>query len=224
MDINGQITYPTAKKWRFWQRNKKYRPFPIERISDNNNKFIGYFTGLSVEIQDENEICTIYDNGCYGISSKTKGTPRAIYAKEVPKRKFDEADESVSANKIYRKEVNTTIHPEHIDDKPINLENDLIPRETLWLQASEINKKSLDLPDHLNLFPEEAFFLHYSLKCLRIIDYFSNVELTTAEILDHFCSLKTNFITHFIAYQYFRSQNWVVKCGLKYGGDFRKSD
>lgn len=73
----------------------------------------------------------------------------------------------------------------------------------------------------LHLFMEEAFFLHHSLKCLRIMDLDSR-ELTTEDILNRFCSVKTDFIIKYVSYVFLRSKNWIVKSGLKFGGDFRK--
>lgn len=68
---------------------------------------------------------------------------------------------------------------------------------------------------------EEAFFLHHTLKCLRIMDL-DDRELQTEDILKKFCSVKPDFIIKYVAYVFLRSKNWIVKSGLKFGGDFCK--
>lgn len=78
-----------------------------------------------------------------------------------------------------------------------------------------------DLKEDLSLFLEEAFFLHYSLKVLQILDEAGN-NLTTENFLKDCLKVKPNFITCFVAYQYFRVKNWVVKDGINFGSDFCK--
>lgn len=83
-------------------------------------------------------------------------------------------------------------------------------------EAAEILQEKI-----LHLFMEEAFFLHHSLKCLRIMDL-DNCELKTVDILNKFCSVKPDFIIKYVSYVFLRSKNWIVKSGLKFGGDFCK--
>lgn len=73
----------------------------------------------------------------------------------------------------------------------------------------------------LHLFLEEAFFLYHTLKCLRIMDL-DDRELKTEDILKKFCEVKPDFIIKYVSYVFLRSKNWIVKSGLKFGGDFRK--
>lgn len=70
--------------------------------------------------------------------------------------------------------------------------------------------------ENLILRPEEAFFLNYSLKCLTV-EGFSTEDL--------YCKLRNdneNFLIRFVAYQYFRAKNWVVRTGVNFGCDFCK--
>lgn len=76
------------------------------------------------------------------------------------------------------------------------------------------------IEESLALLPEEAFFLHYSLRCLRVLDFDQTHEFTTEEMLTKFCECDPKFIERFVVYHYYRSKNWVVKSGLKFGGDF----
>lgn len=78
------------------------------------------------------------------------------------------------------------------------------------------------IEETLALFPEEAFFLHFSLKCLKVLNFDQTHEFTTDELLERFCNLNPKFIERYTAYHFYRSKNWVVRSGLKFGGDFRK--
>lgn len=95
--------------------------------------------------------------------------------------------------------------------------------------AVEKNEPTLNLmadpfpiEETLSLLLEEAFFLHFSLRCLKIIDFDQTYTFTTEELLEAFCKIDAKFIQRFVVYHYYRSKNWVVKSGLKFGGDFRK--
>lgn len=71
----------------------------------------------------------------------------------------------------------------------------------------------------LQLTFEESFFLVFALGCLRVVD-FQGKFLSIEETWDHFCREDVYFIQKYVIYHYFRSKGWVVKPGLKYGGDF----
>lgn len=255
---------PKVKRWHFWQEDNEVCPFPITRISELNDKIVGYFTGMSVEVFDQVDIATLYDDGCYGIGSKTKSTPKIFYSHpgNLTKRRLDhnvgaiprkstaknKNSSNLDGNVIETDEMNqecdqqgieTSISTAKMAEISMNVDEIQIPQDSgdgkglgrvengpnsdiCGAQHKVSTERSLGMKESLNLYLEEAFFLHHSLKCLTITDFFENVELTTNEILTRFCSVKHNFITSFVVYQYYRSQNWVVNCGLKYGGDFRK--
>ncbi|GAB0086443.1 tRNA-splicing endonuclease subunit Sen2 [Sergentomyia squamirostris] len=71
----------------------------------------------------------------------------------------------------------------------------------------------------LILMKEEAFFLHFCLQCLTLVNDQDEVQSTRA-IFQRFCSQKKNFISTFVAYQYLKSKKWVIKSGLKFCTDF----
>ncbi|XP_050081519.1 uncharacterized protein LOC126568887 [Anopheles aquasalis] len=71
----------------------------------------------------------------------------------------------------------------------------------------------------LSLFLEEAFFLMHKLNILRIKTN-SEKELSVSEVFAKFRSIKKDFVASYCAYLYLKSKNWVVKCGLKFGGDY----
>lgn len=189
-------------------------PFPIADISEEifDCKHTGYFTGTGVEIFDTATIKMFFENGSFGISSKTKAVPLILY-KQKPQKTITR--EQYNQRLALQIELNLNENENHL----INvLEKDFVKQKTT---ETEI-QNPFDFEESLVLFLEESFFLHYALRCLSIIDFISNKELSTDEILNKFCKIKPTFITHYVSYHYLRSKNWVIKSGLKFGGDFRK--
>lgn len=117
--------------------------------------------------------------------------------------------------------------PLEVDENSINAENETV--EPMQVDEHEKPEPELNLvadpfpiEETLALLPEEAFFLHYSLRCLHVMDFDQTHELTTHEMLEKFCNNDSKFIQKFVVYHYYRSKNWVVKSGIKFGGEFRK--
>jgi hypothetical protein len=54
-----------------------------------------------------------------------------------------------------------------------------------------------------------------------IIDLFGNC-LSLEGVWQLICKSQKDFFQKYVAYHYFRSRGWVVKPGIKFGGDFRK--
>ncbi|XP_076302092.1 tRNA splicing endonuclease subunit 2 [Lasioglossum baleicum] len=82
-----------------------------------------------------------------------------------------------------------------------------------------IECESFPVQETLHLTFEETFFLLYGLGCLNLIDFDGNL-LDIDSAWHFFCKADKNFIPKYVVYHYFRSKGWVVKPGLKYGGDF----
>ncbi|KAG7564586.1 tRNA intron endonuclease catalytic domain-like [Arabidopsis suecica] len=66
---------------------------------------------------------------------------------------------------------------------------------------------------------EEAFFLFYKLKCIKISLRGRSLENEVA-LWRSMRSFKTNFAISYKAYSHLRSKNWIVRSGLQYGVDF----
>ncbi|CAA7025041.1 unnamed protein product [Microthlaspi erraticum] len=66
---------------------------------------------------------------------------------------------------------------------------------------------------------EEAFYLHYNLKCIRIHLHGRCLE-NEAETWMYMRSKRPNFPVFFKAYSHLRSKNWVLRLGSQYGVDF----
>ncbi|KAL3527260.1 hypothetical protein ACH5RR_011916 [Cinchona calisaya] len=66
---------------------------------------------------------------------------------------------------------------------------------------------------------EEAFYLYYYLKCIKVIGE-NNREMNSGELWMYMTSKCENFPIMFKAYSHLRMKNWVVRSGSQYGVDF----
>ncbi|XP_076289094.1 uncharacterized protein LOC143213277 isoform X1 [Lasioglossum baleicum] len=83
----------------------------------------------------------------------------------------------------------------------------------------KVESGSFPVQETLHLTFEETFFLLYGLGCLNLIDFDGNL-LDIDSAWHFFCKADKSFVQKYVVYHYFRSKGWVVKPGLKYGGDF----
>lgn len=215
-NMNLELSQPKAK--RFCSANATYNPFPVNKIG-GEQKFTGIFTGLNVHIVDESSIQEIFTNGCFGVSSQTKANPRT--------QTTDPHVEVVSQLRYERKLEWMT---KYSNQNPHNVRlkvvvNDVVPARN-WINAETDTTNIMDDPfpieDTLVLTLEEAFFLHFTLDCLRIVNLDQTLEFTTDEVIQKFCEHTNRFVERYVAYHYYRSRNWIVKSGIKFGGDFCK--
>ncbi|XP_052864568.1 tRNA-splicing endonuclease subunit Sen2 [Anopheles cruzii] len=71
----------------------------------------------------------------------------------------------------------------------------------------------------LSLFLEEAFFLMHKLNILKLRTIYGK-PLSVAEAFERFRQVKKDFVAGYCGYLYLKAKNWVVKSGIKFGGDF----
>ncbi|KIL91344.1 hypothetical protein FAVG1_04960 [Fusarium avenaceum] len=90
--------------------------------------------------------------------------------------------------------------------------------------------------EHLQLMPEEAFFLNFGLGALTVTDPASGSRLSSLELLKLFrqnsyfpprvepedpaLQPDDNFLVHYAVYHHFRSLGWVPRGGIKFGVDW----
>ncbi|EFZ04376.1 tRNA intron endonuclease [Metarhizium robertsii] len=91
--------------------------------------------------------------------------------------------------------------------------------------------------EHLQLMPEEAFFLTFGFGALSVTDPASGKSLTTKEMLTLFRQYSyfpprtgcpdepelgpdDGFLVHYAVYHHFRSLGWVPRAGIKFGVDW----
>ncbi|XP_039756073.1 tRNA-splicing endonuclease subunit Sen2 [Pararge aegeria] len=77
----------------------------------------------------------------------------------------------------------------------------------------------VQLQEKLMLTLQEAFFLLYGLGCLKIVNNKNNI-LNVQECWNLFSESESNFVEKYVVYHYFRSKGYVVKPGIKFGGDY----
>ncbi|OMO77242.1 tRNA-splicing endonuclease [Corchorus olitorius] len=66
---------------------------------------------------------------------------------------------------------------------------------------------------------EEAFYLCFSLKCLKVVSK-DGCTKSDEELWEYMKSKKEVFPISYKAYSHLRNKNWVVRSGLQYGVDF----
>ncbi|XP_047031584.1 tRNA-splicing endonuclease subunit Sen2 [Helicoverpa zea] len=75
------------------------------------------------------------------------------------------------------------------------------------------------IQEKLMLTPQEAFFLLYGLGCLQIVSL-DNTLLNIEKCWDIFTTADSKFVNKYVVYHYYRSKGYVVKPGIKFGGDY----
>ncbi|TMW50874.1 hypothetical protein DOY81_004061 [Sarcophaga bullata] len=90
------------------------------------------------------------------------------------------------------------------------------------LQSShckEVSENENGNGENLCLGLEEAFFLSYYLKVLKICDM-DGKEMPLETFLQEALEVNAEFVESVASYLYLKSKGWVVKSGLKFGGHF----
>lgn len=107
----------------------------------------------------------------------------------------------------------------------------------LRVQVNGSTKTVVDVinREHLQLTPEESFFLTFGLGTLAVTDPYSGQTLSTQELLKLFrqhshAPARTgpdddlfpddNFLVHYVVYHHFRSLGWVPRPGIKFAVDW----
>lgn len=67
---------------------------------------------------------------------------------------------------------------------------------------------------------EEAFYLCYSLKCIKIVVEEDNHIFDLEQLWNYMKIKRETFPNSFKAYSHLRAKNWVVRSGSQYGVDF----
>lgn len=198
--------------------NINYKPFPSVKTST------GIFNGFSVEIFEKEDIKNLYENCFYGKGSFSRSTPACLKSNQIT---------VITENQLkMRNEWKEKFNLEVMEDPEI-VQLELPPQTLDSTEETEdpsTKKRKIDtisvenpyrIQETLDLFLEEAFFLHHFVHCLTIKDLHQNV-IQTEDLWKQFCSLKHNFVDCFVAYLYLKSKNWVIRTGAKFGVDFRK--
>ncbi|KAI9892470.1 MAG: hypothetical protein M1814_001427 [Vezdaea aestivalis] len=125
-------------------------------------------------------------------------------------------DDSISA-------ASTTVKEKSIDDLAVSPD----------ITQTQVDNTPIFNEEHLQLEPNEAFFLAFALGVLQIFLSAGNQPLSILDLLTIFRRQSTFpplsstapllpddlFLTSYAAYHHFRSLGWVVRSGIKFGVD-----
>lgn len=115
--------------------------------------------------------------------------------------------------------------------------SEIKPANTTQILTSEGSGRSVEAADvkldeeHLQLNPEEVFFLTYGLGVLEVSD--QGISIPTSSLFKLFCHQSTSpspdipsiqpddpFLLRYVVYHHFRSLGWVVRPGVKFAVDY----
>ncbi|XP_023026152.1 tRNA splicing endonuclease subunit 2 [Leptinotarsa decemlineata] len=202
-----ELTEPRPKKCCKLSKNL---PLPVILKKDGTvHRINGFFNGFSVCITDKEDMKKIISMGYFGKANLSRNYPQfgdkrteILRNRQYKKRKaWSEQTSSKDIRKIIvvpdseddNEDYFTNLRPEYqIDRSGL--------KETVWLSL------------------EESFFLSETVKCLNIFNG-KNI-LSSEECWKLFSEADPHFKQNYIVYFHFRAKNWVVKPGIKFGGDY----
>lgn len=199
---------PRRKKY---YKPNKHLPLPMFENYNKLREYSGVFNGFSVIIENPDEMFQIYLNGYFGKGNLSRSYPNFIENDKnvsiIRKRQF--LKRKFWSDKFAQKKIHKILVVPDSDSDNEDYFRNLKP---------EYQIDSSYLKEHLQLSLEEAFFLFDAVKCLKI--YQNKANLSSEEAWMLFSQSEKSFIPNYAVYYYFRTKNWVVKSGLKFGGDF----
>ncbi|XP_026475285.1 tRNA-splicing endonuclease subunit Sen2 [Ctenocephalides felis] len=186
--------------------------------------FIGVFNGFGVTIKNVNAVDNLYNNGFFGKGSLSRSLPLEINKnKNVPKilkqRQYISRETLLSNTNISFGDRNLDKFIVLPDSDNEDIETDIEVLKSTYSDLPSYIKQTESYRESYFLSLEEAFFLTFGVGCLKIQNELGEL-LTTEQIWKLFLNTQPDFVHKYIVYHYFRSKEWVVKSGLKYGSDF----
>lgn len=198
---------------------KKSLPLPLFQNYDNEPiKFVGKFNGFSINIENLQEMEKLYYNGFFGKANLSRGFPcfsknSLEHIEILRERQFKRRTEWKKALMADTKTQARQVLVVPDSDSETEVDDYFTNLKAQYQIDNSVVKETV------NLSLEEAMFLTSALDCLNIFDL-NDKLLNTKEMWELFNESDPYFVQNYIAYYYFRSKNWVVKSGIKFGGDF----
>ncbi|XP_070152998.1 tRNA-splicing endonuclease subunit Sen2 isoform X2 [Polyergus mexicanus] len=164
---------------------------------------------------EEDDVCVIINNQKF---DNIKSSPKPNDDKNCSEEKKEEEElcelnyydfKSDCANENDNQHGKLLVLPDSDSDTE-NYLKDIKPK---------IESEGFPIREALRLTFEETFFLLFGLGCLQVV-HFDGSLLDINNAWLYFCKEKPDFLQKYVVYHYYRSKGWVVKPGLKYGGDF----
>ncbi|XP_065095204.1 tRNA-splicing endonuclease subunit Sen2 [Ochlerotatus camptorhynchus] len=226
--MKRHLRRPIAKAKKFTPPNlADIDPLPVDsRETAPNKRFVAIFTGLTVEVCDSVGIQKLALGGCFGQGTLSRSFPASVRDRGaqrsnelvVRRRQLDRREEwrrkygQVGGSNC----VNVRVMEEDVEKQ---LADGAIGQRQLKYALVGKEVDPFPIPENLSLFFEESMFLVRELKCLEVRTL-EGATMPEILLLETFSKLKRNFLVSYVAYVYLKSKNWVIKSGLKFGGDF----
>lgn len=174
-------------------------------------KFKGIFNDFCVVIENEEDMKNIISMGYFGKANLSRSYPQFNQTKTeiIRERQYNRRKDWVEKFPKKTMKNKVIVVPDSDEEK-----GDYVTNLQPQYQIDESNIK-----ENVWLGLEEAFFLASAIKCLDI--YYEGKCLSMKETWAIF-SGDSQFIQNYVVYYHFRAKNWVVKPGIKFGGDFCK--
>ncbi|XP_058454102.1 uncharacterized protein LOC131432068 [Malaya genurostris] len=212
---------------------KRYTPaalttvdsLPRNATETSGSKFVGIFTGLSVEVCDPEAIAQLSLGGCFGQGTMSRSFPASIRNREqaevplemIRERQLIRREEWSRKYGLSTSKDKTKVYVmSEVIEKQI--EQEVLPIREFKNNADTVYN-SYPVQENLSLLFEEAMFLTDKVGCLEVFTL-DGVQLPPERLLLKITECTNNFITSYVSYIYFKSKNWIIKSGLKFGGDF----
>lgn len=188
------------RKRQFLKRNYWYKKF-----ADNHGKSV------------VDKLLTDMD----GLISKIKHDSRKIGNKDVIDLVSSDDSNSASNDAFDSEQGHFDNFEPHSDQELVAIVPDSDTEEGNYIENLKpkccIN--NIKLQEKLMLSLQEAFFLSYGLGCLQVIGS-GDKMLTIEECWNLFTKMDKKFVPKYVVYHYFRSKGYIVKSGIKFGGDY----
>lgn len=216
-----KMNEPAVLRETQWQRRKEWSDklkSLIETLQKNKSKG-EHENNSATGVLDENALIPLKTSMDIGDDATKPGEDNVSGHKELPNEESDQ--------ELFTNEINLSISEAHnlseftyVEDKDVLVISDCNDANNL----SNLNPHIEVVPvktvmEVLYLTLEEAFFLSFALGCLHVLDL-TGKPLTLLQLWRVFNYSQPDFIENYVAYHYFRAKGWVVKSGLKFGGNF----
>lgn len=182
----------------------KWKPISFLSLIDPNTKISGYFNGFSVLVQNTAIMKELHTKGCFGKANLSRSYPSHQNSTEIIRKRVYDRRKTWGLNNKEKKKIIVVPDSDSEDDYFNNLK-------------SEYCIDTSSLKEVLALSLEEAYFLH-AINCLSIYQQEELLNAKSAWTL--FAKTDKYFSQNYVVYQYFRLKNWIVKPGIKFGGDY----
>ncbi|EZA54002.1 hypothetical protein DMN91_000172 [Ooceraea biroi] len=194
-------------------------PNPIESGSKQRDEAaIKEIDEVVLDSAEEDDVCVIVNKDSEQKRNSTKGSPKTQDDQNFSE---EQKDKEELCEFDYYDFKNDRLNE---DDDPhgkllVLPDSDSDTENYLKNIKPKIENEGFPIREALHLTFEETFFLLFGLGCLQIVHFDGSLlDINSAWL--YFCKERPDFLQKYVVYHYYRSKGWVVKPGLKYGGDF----